>query len=154
MKMRLKGITGQGIKRVAKTIKAQMMLGGRGIDTFTASYLEAMLWSSTDESTEDGGNPMDENYTFEDIASEAVEQAADDCEKFEVENAELLDQVSEEFNVDDDLHGHDFWLTRNGHGVGFWDRGYGDLGDKLADAAVAFGEKYPYVGDDGKIYID
>ncbi len=20
--------------------------------------------------------------------------------------------------------GHDFWLTRNGHGTGFWDRGY------------------------------
>ena len=27
--------------------------------------------------------------------------------------------------------GHDFWLTRNGHGAGFWDGDYGDYGDAI-----------------------
>ena len=38
--------------------------------------------------------------------------------------------------------GHDLWLTRNGHGAGFWDRKEleeGDLGDKLT--AIAKGMK-------------
>ena len=30
---------------------------------------------------------------------------------------------------------HDYWLTRNGHGVGFWDRGLGDVGVMLSDLA-------------------
>ena len=29
--------------------------------------------------------------------------------------------------------GHDLYLTIAGHGVGFWDRGLGDLGDKLSE---------------------
>lgn len=27
--------------------------------------------------------------------------------------------------------GHDFYLTRNGHGAGFWDRGLGHVGSRL-----------------------
>jgi hypothetical protein len=37
--------------------------------------------------------------------------------------------------------GHDFFLTRNGHGAGFWDRGYPeDLGEALSEASRKFGE--------------
>lgn len=49
--------------------------------------------------------------------------------------------------------GYDFWLTRNGHGVGFWDRGLGERGDKLSSIAKGMGPKEVYVGDDGKIYF-
>ena len=35
--------------------------------------------------------------------------------------------------------GHDFWLTRNGHGAGFWDRGLGALGETLTKWAKAAG---------------
>jgi hypothetical protein len=35
--------------------------------------------------------------------------------------------------------GHDFWLTRNGHGAGFWDRGMGMLGDELTAACKPYG---------------
>ena len=51
------------------------------------------------------------------------------------------------------MAGHDFWLTRNGHGAGFWDGDwplpYADLLDKAAQAA---GTCDLYVGDDGMIY--
>ena len=46
-----------------------------------------------------------------------------------------------------------FLLTRNGHGAGFWDRGNGALGDRLADAARVYGTQGAYVGDDELIYV-
>ena len=52
----------------------------------------------------------------------------------------------------DEQIAHDFWLTRNGHGVGFWDRGLGKLGDLLTDAAKTYGSADLYIGDDGLIY--
>ena len=36
--------------------------------------------------------------------------------------------------------GHDFWLTSQGHGAGFWDRGLGDVGDALTDSADGYGD--------------
>jgi len=48
---------------------------------------------------------------------------------------------------------HDFWLTRNGHGAGFWD---GDWDDETGKRLTTISKKYVeidlYVGDDGKIY--
>lgn len=59
--------------------------------------------------------------------------------------------------------GHDFWLTRNGHGTGFWDHylEFSDddreqvrtIGKLLTDASHKFGQCDLYAGDDGKIYI-
>lgn len=48
--------------------------------------------------------------------------------------------------------GHDFWLTRVGHGAGFWDRGMGELGDRLTDACKPYGsadDHTPYDCGDG-----
>ena len=49
--------------------------------------------------------------------------------------------------------GHDFWLTRNGHGVGFLD---GDWSEKyaemLSDGAKSYGPFETFLGDDGRIY--
>lgn len=50
--------------------------------------------------------------------------------------------------------GHDIWLTRNGHGAGFFDRGYdSDIEERLMNAAQKLGESYPYQGDDGRLYF-
>jgi len=48
-------------------------------------------------------------------------------------------------------HGEDFALTRNRHGAGFWGRGYGEVGDRLTEAAHAFGEALVIVTDDGEV---
>jgi len=51
-------------------------------------------------------------------------------------------------------HAHDFWLTRNRHGAGFWDGDYPEeLGKKLTEASHAFGECDLYIGDDGKVHV-
>ena len=49
--------------------------------------------------------------------------------------------------------GHDLWLTRNGHGAGFWDRGLGAQGDSLTAICEALGGVDSYVGDDGFLYL-
>ena len=49
--------------------------------------------------------------------------------------------------------GHDLWLTRNGHGAGFWDRGLGAQGDSLTAICEALGGVDSYVGDDGLLYL-
>ena len=48
--------------------------------------------------------------------------------------------------------GMDIWLTRNGHGTGFFDRSY-DNEEDLVNAARKIKSKDLYVGDDGKLYF-
>tara|TARA_R100000458_G_C8087084_1_gene119371 strand:- start:85 stop:477 length:393 start_codon:yes stop_codon:yes gene_type:complete len=49
-----------------------------------------------------------------------------------------------------DLAAHDFILTRNGHGAGFWDGGWSEpIATKLTDLCKKFGEIEVYLSDDG-----
>lgn len=119
------------------------------LDEFTLQYLVTALWSSNDESTPEGGEPFDRNYTIEDIASSTIEQAVRDCKAFLIEAATIL------AGYDLETAGHDFWLTRNHHGAGFWDGDYGkEDGDKLTELSQKFRELSPILGDDGKIYFE
>jgi hypothetical protein len=50
--------------------------------------------------------------------------------------------------------GHDIWLTRNHHGVGFFDRGYeSDIEKILTQSAEKLGEVEMYIGDDKLLYF-
>lgn len=116
------------------------------MDPFTIAYIEAALWSSTDESDEQGGEPLDANYGLDDIAPETLASILDDCEAFQETHAEDIGSEHERA-------GHDFWLTRNGHGAGFWDGDWDDdIGQRLTDASDVYGSVDLYVGDDGLIY--
>jgi hypothetical protein len=127
---------------------------GTGIpDAFTRGYIEAAIWSSLD----DRGEPLDERFGIDSIDPETFRAMKHDAAKFQRENEELLHQAYTQRRLipvryDEGRAGHDFWLTRNGHGAGFWDRDLGDVGDKLTKAAKAYGQFDLYVGDDGKIY--
>lgn len=118
------------------------------MDAFVRQYLETALWSSNDNSREDGGDPLDANYDIDDIHPETIAQAIADCTAFQACNQIDLTKTG----ADDEQNGHDFWLTRNRHGAGFWDRGYGTVGARLTDAAHVCGEVNLYVGDDGKVH--
>ena len=49
--------------------------------------------------------------------------------------------------------GHDFWLTRNGHGAGFWDGDWSEpYGGMLSKGSEHYGAFETYLGDDGKIH--
>jgi hypothetical protein len=118
-----------------------------GEDDFIDGYITCVLWSSTDESTPSGGYPLDQNYDIDDIAPESRAKMEADCKAFIAAN---LDDIPADRMAG---AGHDFWLTRNGHGDGFWDGDWPeDSGRRLTDAAHAYGESDLYIGDDGKIY--
>lgn len=112
------------------------------IDDFTLAYLECALWSSVG----DDGEPLDADYDFSDIAQESLAEMVSDCADFQESNAALI------ADLDTRQCGHDFWLTRNGHGAGFWDRGLGKVGDDLTANCKAYGSADLYIGDDGKVY--
>lgn len=51
-----------------------------GIESFLQAYIAAALWSSTDNSNELGGIPLDKNYGPEDLAPETLKQFEIDCQ--------------------------------------------------------------------------
>jgi hypothetical protein len=109
-----------------------------------------------DNATPNGGEPLDKNYGTEDIAEETLVQMVEDCRKFQAENALLFHDCtrgSGEYPIEAQA-GHDFWLTRNGHGAGFWDGDWPETGDALTAASKEFGEVSLYVGDDGKVWAE
>lgn len=122
---------------------------------FTDAYIECALWASLD----DDDQPLDEHDG--EISEETLTRVREDCAKFIEQTSSVLDAV-EQTGVHGDTYamaGHDFWLTRNGHGAGFWDGdwdveipGASDAGKVLTNAAHAFGGYDLYVGDDGLIY--
>lgn len=113
------------------------------LEKFLAGYTECALWSSTDESRPDGGDSL-EGY---DIAPETLAGMRTDGEDFMQANAADLE------DLDADYAGHDFWLTRNGHGAGFWDGDYPkDIGYRLTEASHHYDKVNLYIGDDGLIY--
>ena len=125
------------------------------LDAFTGAYFDAAFWSTTDED----GDPLDQNFTTNDLARGTREQMIADAERFQQENAVDIEEARETIDArrgrgnTDVLAGHDFWLTRNGHGAGFWDGDWPEpQATRLTDAAHAFGEVDLYVGDDGEIY--
>lgn len=125
-------------------MKAQARIGH--LDAFTLAYLECALWSSTDNSRDDGGDPLDDNYGIEDMAQSAIDAAKEDCDDFQAAHRTLIEGHEERA-------GHDFWLTRNGHGAGFWDGDWPeDAGKILTAASKVYGSVDLYVGDDGLIY--
>jgi hypothetical protein len=117
------------------------------LDAMVSAYVECALWSSTWSETEDSDPvPLDEDYSTSDVADEALDEARSDCRDF------AKGEWSDLWDMDAGQAGHDFWLTRNHHGAGFWDRGLEDKGDRLTKAAHIYGGIDPYVGDDGKVY--
>lgn len=122
----------------------------RQITRFQSGYAEAMLWLLTDED----GDPRDD-LDFTDIADETWAEIVRECDEFADANADDLTFYSEHYG-DDSRAGMDFFLTRNRHGAGFWDRDFSEPGRtvlaRLTDAAHAYGETWEYLGDDEKVY--
>lgn len=108
------------------------------------AYVEAALWSSSD----DEGEPLDRHFDSDGIDADTRKRMLKDCSAFLNKNEALLDECG----LDWDEVGHNFWLSRNGHGTGFFDKVEAPLGDQLQEAAEAFAAFDLYVGDDGYVH--
>jgi hypothetical protein len=119
------------------------------LDPMTKQYLVTALWAELDQSDPNtGGNPLDDNYCLNDFDPETVDNAIADCTEFRRRAGTLLD------GLDLSTVGHDFWLTRQGHGAGFWDGDYEDsVGEALTKLSKEFGEIGEIYAQDGTVYI-
>lgn len=110
-------------------------------DVFTEAYIRAALFSETDSE----GDALDANHDVHSIHPDTLAKMQRDCAAFQEAHSGTTDDESQA--------GHDFWLTRNGHGAGFWDGAWPEpLATELTNAARYFGECYLYIGDDGLIH--
>ncbi len=116
---------------------------------FTQGYIEAMFFTECYS----GGDL--EGATFAELAPETLAAVKQDCAAFIAANRADLDEAIDTGRIDgynEQSAGRDYWYTRNGHGVGFWDRGLGEIGDKLSNAA-RYSEVNLYRGDDELLYL-
>lgn len=123
------------------------------LNHFVASYLETAIWAEL--------SGTQQNLP---VTKQAKQAATEDCKTF-------ADKVFAEFTVNEaegilnqsgndlsHLAAHDLWLTRNGHGAGFWDKDiYNDLAvdacTRLTNIAKSMGTSHIYANK-GRIYID
>lgn len=99
-------------------------------------YLTCALWLATEDLPNgNSGRSLDEFCTIDDFNEKTIREAIEVCDAFKESAGSLLDEW------EDEQAGHDLWLTRNGHGAGFWDRGRA-AGDELTKLAKPYGEAH------------
>lgn len=116
--------------------------------------VSSLLWSEMD----DNGEPFDSNYGAVNIHKNDVTKLRAFVRDFvNTEDDDAPEQdvwsIISRHDIDPEQFGHDFILTANGHGAGYWDRGYGKDGEFLTDMCKPYGDISLYKGDDGKLYI-
>lgn len=116
------------------------------MSTVLKAYLDCALWSSLDS---DGDNY--DRKTIYDFTPESIDSAEREISDFkQLCESEGLDLSG----LDEEQIGRDFWLTRNRHGSGFWDRGLGKLGEQLTLVAHSYGSADVFELEDGSMIIE
>lgn len=128
----------------------------------TAQALASVvLYSECD----DEGVPLDRNFSVSDFNEKSLEKLYCDFQSF-IQDVEtkITDKIGDKWDCIDDFYNlaqpikdqteHDYVLTRNHHGAGFWDGDWDNsVAQILTEAANKQGEFSAYIGDDRKIYI-
>ena len=114
---------------------------------FIDAYVEAMCWA----------NVSDDEYDTSgvELSTVARRHLGHDARGFVEANYKLIERAVEGSGnrYGWDSAGHDYALTRNSHGVGFWGRGLGAVGDELTNLAQEYGESWIYVSDSGYLEV-
>lgn len=97
---------------------------------FFNAYVECAVWSST--ALDQEGTPLDDLCDASDLKADVLDEMRTDCAHFIMANRADLR------GLDPAQAGHDFWLTSRGHGAGFWDRGLGEVGERLTTNSKAY----------------
>lgn len=126
--------------------ESSMKVKAADVDTIVKSYLIAALWSTTNFETEE---PWDATRGVNDFSQKAEAEARRVVTEFVQKAGDLLNGLGPE------QIGHDLWLTRNGHGAGFWDRGLGEAGEKLTELSQSLGEDDIYADEqNGELHFE
>jgi len=104
------------------------------IEAFTEGYITAALWSTVNFFEDGEAYNLDDFFDLSDIAPDKMVE-------IHTEIRDFLDHNWEDLRLlDPSQAGHDFALTRDHHGTGFWDRGNGDVGNRLSEACAPYGD--------------
>lgn len=118
-------------------------------DAEVDQYLETVIWADLSD------DPLGRRFNIADFSDHARSQAEDELERFKNEASRVIAILKREGETPGMSRWPiDFWLTRNGHGAGFWDRPelYGEAGAEAFTAlSHAAGECYVYVADGGEL---
>jgi hypothetical protein len=111
---------------------------------FIEGYISCALWCGVLVEGEDGEiESSHEGGDESELTDEARAKLTEEATEFYTANLVELRAST----LDMSRAGHDFWLTRNRHGAGYWDEGYRgskeatDALQYLTDAAHAYGEQ-------------
>lgn len=112
----------------------------KNFQLFLNAYFEAMFFTEKEQLQENSCNHWE-------LSQQAKTVSHDDCKKFYSKVCHL--------ELNPEQLGHDFWMTRNRHGVGFWDGDYSEKNETiLMDAVSEFKEVYVYPNDYGFLSIE
>lgn len=129
----------------------QYKIGGTQVDIFTWHYIVALFWMTPEDEFPEYCYSGEFSISEEDaerLAPETLHKIIEDCQVFQDGNELALAEAG-----DDEQNGHDFALTRNRSGVGFWDRGYEkEIGDALTTSSHQFGEFSLYLSNENMIW--
>ncbi len=117
------------------------------LETMTEHYIIAALWSCSMDNEES----FDTVYSPHQIDPTSKTRCTEACDEFQALAGELLNNWTPE------QAGHDFWLSRNGHGAGFFDRSEiakKETCEALQDICRRFGERYCYSIDETTFGIE
>jgi hypothetical protein len=113
------------------------------------AYLGCALWSSVNSDSKDD-SCFDRDYCIGDFTKDSITKAESDLKTFE--RLARLAIGNEAYDaLDEEQLGYDLWLTRNRHGAGFWDRGLGEIGDKLTEICRVEFNEYHLMASRGKV---
>lgn len=127
----------------------------QALDAYLDSLVSFSSCNGTAEHDDCRGEDCDSNlesvgYSAHDFDPGAAREAEEELHAFVTsclgERPDCFDDMTP------DMVGYDFYLTRNGHGCGFWDHGLGEVGKWLTGIAKPYGEASAYVGDDGILH--
>ena len=129
----------------------ESVLNSDDFNDFLDGYRECATWCGVMVEDAVTGDFYDSDlYKVSDLSDSAIVESQKDCANFFEANLELMQKTG---NTDFSSFGHDFYLSRNGHGTGCFDRGYGKTGDELQDAARVYGDASLFVDNAGKLYF-
>lgn len=116
------------------------------------AYMATLLWTAhldyMSNTHEHGGEPVETGQldrvvtSCHELDEKVWESAREDVESFIAQVEPFIGYWELPGNFEDEQIGHDFCLTRNGHGAGFWDRGWDELGEYLSDVARTYSGHY------------
>ncbi len=86
------------------------------LDGFVQGYLKCALWSTNNVH----GEPLDEQYDIDDFDFSSLDKAVKICDQFRAEAGVHLTTGPFMYTHAATI-GHNFWLSRNGHGSGLCD---------------------------------